>query len=31
MWSEHQARMSYYKPYQPYTTGGEDEVIKKEE
>ena len=31
MWNEHQARMAYYKPYQPYTTGGEDEVIKKEE
>jgi hypothetical protein len=31
MWSEHQARMAYYKPYQPYTTGGEDEVIKTEE
>jgi hypothetical protein len=31
MWSEHQARMSYYKPYQPYTTGGPDEVIKTEE
>ena len=31
MWSEHQARMAYYKPYQPYTTGGPDEVIKTEE
>jgi hypothetical protein len=31
MWNEHQARMAYYKPYQPYTTGGEDEVIKTEE
>jgi hypothetical protein len=31
MWSEHQARMAHYKPYQPYTTGGEDEVIKTEE
>jgi len=31
MWNEHQARMAYYKPYQPYTTGGEDEIIKKEE
>jgi hypothetical protein len=31
MWSEHQARMAHYKPYQPYTTGGEDEVIKPEE
>jgi len=31
MWNEHQAKMTGYKPYQPYTTGGEDEVIKKEE
>ena len=31
MWNEHQARMAYYKPYQPYTTGGPDEVIKTEE
>jgi hypothetical protein len=31
MWNEHQARMAHYKPYQPYTTGGEDEVIKTEE
>jgi hypothetical protein len=31
MWNEHQARMVYYKPYQPYTTGGPDEVIKTEE
>ncbi len=31
MWSEHQARMAHYKPYQPYTTGGPDEVIKTEE
>jgi hypothetical protein len=30
-WDEHQAKMAGYKPYQPYTTGGEDEVIKKEE
>ena len=28
MWNEHQARMAQYKPYQPYTTGGPDEVIK---
>jgi len=32
MWSEHQARMAYYKPYQsPITSGDTDEVIKKEE
>jgi hypothetical protein len=30
-WDEHQAKMAGYKPYQPYTKGGEDEVIKKEE
>ena len=30
-WSEYQATMAQYKPYQPYTTGGEDEVIKTEE
>jgi hypothetical protein len=29
MWSEHQARMAHYKPYNPpYTTGGEDEIVK---
>ena len=27
-WSEYQATMAQYKPYQPYTTGGPDEVIK---
>ena len=27
-WTEYQATMSNYRPYQPYTTGGEDEVIK---
>jgi hypothetical protein len=27
-WEEHQAKMADYRPYQPYTTGGEDEVIK---
>jgi hypothetical protein len=27
-WDEHQAKMADYKPYQPYTTGGPDEVIK---
>jgi len=27
-WNEHQAKMADYRPYQPYTTGGEDEVIK---
>jgi hypothetical protein len=27
-WNEHQATMAQYKPYQPYTTGGPDEVIK---
>jgi hypothetical protein len=27
-WDEHQAKMADYRPYQPYTTGGEDEVIK---
>jgi hypothetical protein len=27
-WKEHQAKMADYIPYQPYTTGGEDEVIK---
>ena len=31
MWSEHQARMAYYKPYQPYTTDNKEEVTKKEE
>jgi hypothetical protein len=30
-WSEYQATMAHYKPYQPYTTGGPDEVIKTEE
>lgn len=30
-WSEYQATMAQYKPYQPYTTGGPDEVIKTEE
>jgi hypothetical protein len=30
-WNEYQATMSYYKPYQPYTTGGPDEIIKTEE
>ena len=30
-WNEYQATMAHYKPYQPYTTGGEDEVIKTEE
>jgi hypothetical protein len=30
-WYEYQATMAYYKPYQPYTTGGPDEVIKPEE
>jgi hypothetical protein len=29
MWSEHQARMAQYKPYNPpYTTGGDDEIVK---
>jgi len=29
MWSEHQARMAHYKPYNPpYTTGGDDEIVK---
>jgi hypothetical protein len=29
MWAEHQARMAHYKPYNPpYTTGGEDEIVK---
>jgi hypothetical protein len=27
-WNEYQATMAGYRPYQPYTTGGEDEVIK---
>jgi len=27
-WSEYQATMAQYKPYQPYTTGGEDEIVK---
>ncbi len=27
-WNEHQAKMADYKPYQPYTTGGEDEIVK---
>jgi hypothetical protein len=27
-WDGHQAKMADYKPYQPYTTGGPDEVIK---
>ena len=27
-WNEYQATMAQYRPYQPYTTGGEDEVIK---
>lgn len=27
-WSEYQATMAQYKPYQPYTTGGPDEIIK---
>lgn len=27
-WSDYQATMAQYKPYQPYTTGGPDEVIK---
>jgi len=27
-WNEHQAKMADYRPYQPYTTGGPDEVIK---
>jgi hypothetical protein len=27
-WNEYQATMAQYKPYQPYTTGGPDEVIK---
>lgn len=32
MWSEHQARMAYYKPYQsPHTSGDTEEVIKTEE
>jgi hypothetical protein len=30
-WSDYQATMAGYKPYQPYTTGGDDEVIKTEE
>ena len=31
MWSEHQARMAYYKPYQsPITSGDTEEVIKTE-
>jgi hypothetical protein len=30
-WNGYQATMAGYKPYQPYTTGGEDEVIKTEE
>jgi hypothetical protein len=30
-WYEYQATMAHYKPYQPYTTGGPDEVIKTEE
>ena len=29
MWNEHQARMAHYKPYNPpYTTGGDDEIVK---
>ena len=27
-WNEYRATMTGYRPYQPYTTGGEDEVIK---
>ncbi len=27
-WNGYQATMADYRPYQPYTTGGEDEVIK---
>ena len=27
-WNEHQAKMADYRPYQPYTTGGEDEIVK---
>jgi len=27
-WNEYRATMTNYKPYQPYTTGGEDEIIK---
>jgi len=30
-WNEYQSTMAQYRPYQPYTTGGEDEVIKTEE
>jgi hypothetical protein len=27
-WNEYQATMAGYRPYQPYTTGGEDEIVK---
>ena len=27
-WNEYQSTMAQYRPYQPYTTGGEDEIIK---
>lgn len=27
-WNEYQATMAQYRPYQPYTTGGEDEIVK---
>ena len=27
-WNGYQATMAGYRPYQPYTTGGEDEIVK---